>query len=208
MRRQCLIFKKTPLFVFDLDSTITKCELLPFFAAPVGRAEEMAALTEQAMGKNADFAQNFADRVSLLISQPVSHLRRMAAGVPLHTHIADFICEAREHCLIVTGNLDVWIDSLIERLRMHGRCFCSQALVQNDRIQSISHILDKRAVAAHLPHPFIAIGDGDNDLGLFSHADLSLGFSGARALSPRVQAAVDIIFSDEIELATYLRAFL
>ena len=208
MRRQCLIFKKTPLFVFDLDSTITKCELLPFFAAPVGRAEEMAALTEQAMGKNAGFAQNFADRVSLLISQPVSHLRRMAAGVPLHTHIADFICEAREHCLIVTGNLDVWIDSLIERLRMHGRCFCSQARVQNDRIQSISHILDKRAVAAHLPHPFIAIGDGDNDLGLFSHADLSLGFSGARALSPRVQAAVDIIFSDEIELATYLRAFL
>lgn len=208
MRGQHPIFKTPPLFVFDLDSTITKCELLPFLAAPVGKAEEMAALTEQAMGENAGFAQNFADRVSLLISQPVSRLRRMAADVPLHTHIVDFICEARERCLIVTGNLDAWIDSLIERLQMRGRCFCSQALIHNDHIQSISRILDKRAVAAHLPHPFIAIGDGDNDLGLFSHADLSLGFSGARALSPRVQAAVDIIFSDEIGLASYLRTFL
>jgi len=182
MRGQHPIFKTPPLFVFDLDSTITKCELLPFLAAPVGKAEEMAALTEQAMGETAD--------------------------VPLHTHIVDFICEARERCLIVTGNLDAWIDSLIERLQMRGRCFCSQALIHKDHIQSISHILDKRAVAAHLPHPFIAIGDGDNDLGLFSHADLSLGFSGARALSPRVQAAVDIIFSDEIGLASYLRTFL
>ena len=113
MRGQHPIFKTPPLFVFDLDSTITKCELLPFLAAPLGKAEEMAALTEQAMGENAGFAQNFADRVSLLISQPVSRLRRMAADVPLHTHIVDFICEARERCLIVTGNLDAWIDSLI-----------------------------------------------------------------------------------------------
>ena len=35
-----------PLFVFDLDSTITKCELLPLIAESVGLGSEMAEFTE------------------------------------------------------------------------------------------------------------------------------------------------------------------
>lgn len=208
MLQQYPIFEKVPLFVFDLDSTITKCELLPFWAASIGKANEMAVLTEQAMGKNADFAENFAMRVSLLASQSVSRLNMLATYAPLHSQIADFIRNTREHCLIVTGNLDAWIGGLLERLKMRERCRCSRAIVRDDHIEIISYILDKRTEAAHLPHPFVAIGDGDNDLGLFSHADLSIGFGGARTLSPRVQAAVDIIFSDEIELVNYLQAYL
>ena len=91
MLQQYPIFEKVPLFVFDLDSTITKCELLPFWAASIGKANEMAVLTEQAMGKNADFAENFAMRVSLLASQSVSRLNMLATYAPLHSQIADFI---------------------------------------------------------------------------------------------------------------------
>jgi phosphoserine phosphatase len=55
-----------PLFVFDLDSTITKCELLPLIAESVGLGSEMAELTEVAMQGNVPFEQGFRNRVQLL----------------------------------------------------------------------------------------------------------------------------------------------
>ena len=65
-----------PLFVFDLDSTITKCELLPLIARSIGLENEMTALTEASMHGNIPFEQNFRKRVGLLECVSVSqHVR-------------------------------------------------------------------------------------------------------------------------------------
>ena len=48
-----------PLFVFDLESIITKCELLPIIAESVGFGHEMAALTEAAVQGDVPFEQDF-----------------------------------------------------------------------------------------------------------------------------------------------------
>jgi len=73
-----------PLFVFDLDSTITKCELLPLIARSIGLENEMTALTEASMHGNIPFEQNFRKRVGLLECVSVSQARSIAAKQPLH----------------------------------------------------------------------------------------------------------------------------
>lgn len=197
-----------PLFVFDLDSTITRCELLPLIACSIGTEDEMARITEQAMAGAAAFADSFSMRVDRLKGVPVSQARRIAAAAPLHEEIARFIMENPDHCRIVTGNLDVWIEDLIARLGMQGRCLCSQARVDQDRLLGIDHIMDKNQAAARLPHPFVAIGDGDNDLGLLQQANIGVAFSGARTISDRLRRAADCVFDDESALVHYLKTLL
>lgn len=206
MRKQ-LTKGKRPLFVFDLDSTITRREILPLLAEEAGLGEEMAALTERAMDGRDDFAQSFARRVSMLSHLSVSRACARVAQVEVYPEIAAFLTSHRERCLIVTGNLDVWIDALLDRLGMRGRCVCSHAEVRDDRVRALTHILDKREAAKRLAQPYIAVGDGENDLGLFAFAGLSVGFGGARRLSPRVRRAVDIVIDDEEALVRFLQAF-
>ena len=197
-----------PLFVFDLDSTITKCELLPLIAESVGLGSEMTELTEAAMQGNVSFEQSFLKRVGLLEQVSVSQARSIAAKQPLHEKIAGFIRANSQQCMILTGNLDVWIEPILEDLGMKESCVCSRAVVCNGHVQKISYIPDKGKVCKGLQRPFIATGDGSNDVGMLKSADIGIAFGGARALSDAVIQVADIVTTDENELISYLSSFL
>lgn len=197
-----------PLFVFDLDSTVTKCELLPMIARCAGLGDEMAAMTEMAMRSETPFEEDFPRRVEILRSIPISQACAIAAEAPLNEEIARFIRENSLRCMIVTGNLDVWIEALIEKLGMNGRCLCSQALVEEDRLAGIGMILNKEHACKRLQQPFIAIGDGSNDVGMFRAATFSIAFGGVRDPSERLKAAADRVAWNEAELMHILEAFL
>lgn len=197
-----------PLFVFDLDSTVTKCELLPMIARCVGLGDEMAAMTEEAMRGETPFEEGFPKRVDILKSIPISRARAIAAKAPLNEEIARFIRENSMQCRIVTGNLDVWIETLIEQLGMSGRCLCSRALVEGDRLAGVSMILNKECACRALSQPFIAIGDGSNDAGMFRAATFSVAFGGVRNPPERLKALADQVVWDERELTSLLKTFL
>ena len=197
-----------PLFVFDLDSTITRCELLPLIARSMGLEDEMARQTEAAMGSELPFAQSFSRRVELLKEVPVSRARAIAAGAALNGEIARFLREYPQRCMILTGNLDVWIEDLVGRLGMRGRCLCSRALVREDRLEGIAEILDKAKACEGLPRPFVAIGDGSNDIGMLRRADLGIAFGGVRTLCEGMIAAADRVITDEKQLVSLLESLL
>jgi HAD superfamily phosphoserine phosphatase-like hydrolase len=197
-----------PLFVFDLDSTITKCELLPLIAEGAGLGDEMTFLTEKAMQGKVPFEQDFRNRVALLKNVPVSRTRSIAARMPLHEKIADFIRKNPERCIIMTGNLDVWIAPIIEKLGMKGRCICSQARVCEDCLLGIASVLDKGVGCKKLPHPFVAIGDGSNDTGMLKTADIGIAFGGARKPPDELISAADMVVWDENELIEILEKLL
>lgn len=197
-----------PIFAFDLDSTITKCELLPLIAEHIGMGEKMAALTEQAMHGEIPFEESFAMRVELLKSVPISRAQAIVKRVPVYEGIAAFLKTHAQRCIIVSGNLDVWIASLVETLGMRGRCICSRARTQGDGLLGISEILCKDSAARRLSHPLIAIGDGDNDIGLLREADVGIAFSGARRVSDRLRRAADLAIDNETELLAYLQTLL
>ncbi len=195
---------RKPLFAFDLDSTVTRCELLPLLAREVGLENEMAALTEACMQSGAAFAPGFAARVELLRAIPLDRARRIAANVPLHEGIAAFLRANAPRCRILTGNLDVWIEELIASLGMTGRCLCSKAGFRENRLLCVETALDKGRAAMELPRPLVAIGDGSNDIPLLQCADLAIAFAGSRAPSQEVCRAADVIIDDEAALCALL----
>lgn len=199
---------RRPLFVFDLDSTITRCELLPRIAAHIGMEAEMNRLTEDAMGGALSFEQDFRARAMRLESVPIPQARAIAAQAPLNSAIAAFLRSHRERCMVVTGNLDVWIAELIEKLGMGGRCLCSRACVSDDRLRGISEIMNKEAICARLPRPFVAIGDGANDTGMLRQADFSIAFGGVRKPPKALIAVSDVLIEGEEELIALLNRLL
>ena len=197
-----------PLFVFDLDSTITKCELLPLIAESVGLDDKMAALTEAAMLGKVPFEQDFRSRVHLLQNVPLSRARSIASRAPLHEEIAGFIRENTQKCIILTGNLDAWIMPIIEKLGMKGRCLCSRARVCDDHLVGVASVLDKGKACRHLQHPFVAIGDGSNDAGMLRAAEIGIAFGGARKPPDELISAADMLVQDENELIEILKKLL
>ena len=197
-----------PLFVFDLDSTITKCELLPLIAQSVGLEREMSALTEAAMRGDVLFEQDFLNRVKLMQGISLSKARSIVSKAPLHAEIAGFIRKNPQRCIILTGNLDVWIMPIIEKLGMKGRCLCSRAHVCGDRLLGVEAVLDKGRASKELPHPFVAIGDGSNDAGMLREAEVGIAFGGARKPPAELIAAADMLVQDEHELIDILKKLL
>ena len=59
-------------FLFDLDATITKLEILPEIARRIDCVEQMQELTERTMSGEIPFDRSFTERVNILKKIPVS----------------------------------------------------------------------------------------------------------------------------------------
>lgn len=199
---------EVPLFAFDLDSTVTRCELLPLLARELGIEAEMAARTEACMAGGDGFERSFAARVALLKPIPIDRARRIVAGAPLNPGIAGFIQNHAERCRILTGNLDVWIEDLVAALNMTGRCLCSRAETSGNQLLGVRSALDKGRAAALLPRPFVAVGDGSNDVPMLRAANFAIAFGGCRAPSEELRRAADLVIDDEAGLCVLLESLI
>lgn len=196
------------LFLFDLDSTITKQEILPTIAQKIGKTEEMQILTEATMSGDVPFQTSFLNRVSMLSGVNVSEVQKIVKEISLNENLVNFIRENSKRCYIVTGNLDVWIRELIEVIGMGDHLFCSKADVENDRIARVVTIVDKELIAKQFVQPIVVIGDGANDVGMAKCADIAIGFGGVRKIAPALQENIDFEFYDDKKCADYLRSLL
>lgn len=197
------------VFLFDLDATITKAEILPEIAVKIHKEDEMRELTERTMAGEIPFDHSFMERVELLSDIPVSTVREIVRGVPLNEKLVEFIRENEGRCYVVTGNLDVWIEDLINDLGLKQYCFCSKALAEDDRIVKVSHVVDKGEVVRKFEgRPFVAVGDGNNDAQMIAAADVGIGFGGVRNIAPAVlKSATHAVYSEE-RLCQFLRQLL
>ena len=217
-------------FVFDLDSTITKKEILPAIAENFDLGAIVQDQTEAAMRGKVPFEESFRQRVTLLTHCPVSEAARLVAGIPLNEHIAAFIRENPERCYIATGNLDVWIEGLVERLGLaEEHVFCSKTVVLGDRIASVSKVfgpqekaeLVRRLTAQGKGHDrqtckvsasaeqhgrcsVVAIGDGANDIEMCRAADIGIAFGGVREVPEGLRQVCERTFTDDRACADFL----
>lgn len=192
------------LFLFDLDSTITKIEILPTIAESIGCGDVMRELTEKNMYQAIPFRRSFLDRVELLKELPVSEVSQRIAEIPLHEDLVRFLQDNKEHCYIVTGNLDVWIDGLVKRIGMEGNVFCSKGIVKNDRLVGVASVIDKNSTVEQFVGPFVAVGDGSNDAEMISKAGIGIGFGGVRPIAPSVLEVATHAFYNERALVRFL----
>ena len=196
------------IFLFDLDSTVTKQEILPTISKRLGIYERMSELTESTMRGEIPFKQSFLQRVELLKDVPVIEVNEMVSRIQLNNHLVDFIQKNHDRCHIVTGNLDVWIDGVIRKLGMERNTFCSKAIVKNDYIEDVFNIVDKNAVIGQMVLPFVAIGDGNNDAEMIEAAEVGIGYGGVREIAPAVLACASHAIYDEEKLVEFLERLL
>ncbi|OEF97720.1 HAD-IB family phosphatase [Desulfuribacillus alkaliarsenatis] len=167
------------IFAFDLDGTVTKQEILPVLAKELNLYDEMSLLTKLTLDGSIDFKQSFRLRVEILKSIPISRIQEIVADIQLDSNIEAFIKQNRQRCVIVTGNLDVWIAPIIKRLECVS--FSSIANVDGDRLLSIQEILLKNKAifeTRNQAKKVVAIGESYNDISMFTEADLGVAFGG------------------------------
>lgn len=192
------------IFLFDLDSTVTRQEILPTIAKKIGIYEKMCSLTDSTMRGEIPFKQSFLQRIELLSDIPVSEVRRMVAEIELNNKLVEFIKANKDRCYIVTGNLDVWIEDLVKEIGLEKNVFCSKALVKDDFIQDVFSIVDKNAVIGQMLLPFVAVGDGNNDAEMIEGAQIGIGYGGVRDIAPSVLACATHAIYEEDKLVEFL----
>lgn len=196
------------IFLFDLDSVITRQEILPTIAKKIGVYEKMKRLTERTMCGEIPFKQSFLQRVELLKKVPVSKVQNIVSNIELNDILVEFIKHNKDRSYIVTGNLDVWIEGLINKLEMQKNVFCSKALLNGDYIQDVFNIVDKNAVIKQMILPFVAVGDGNNDAEMIEAAEIGIGYGGVRPIASSVlECATHIVYQEE-KLVDFLNKLL
>lgn len=195
---------KRNVFLFDLDSTITKEEILPTIAKKIGKEKEMRELTEKTMKGEIPFVKSFKYRVDILKDIDVDTVSDLIREIPVNEKLVKFMNDNKENCYVVTNNLDVWISKLIDKIGMTGHCYCSKANVENNRISGIDNINNKEDSIKDFDATIIAVGDGSNDKGLLEKADIAIAYGGVRNVSPLLLDISNYAVYDEDKLCELL----
>ena len=192
------------IFLFDMDSTVTRQEILPTISKKLGMFERMSSLTESTMRGEIPFKQSFLQRVELLKDIPVDEVSRLIEKIELNERLVDFLQRNHNRCYIVTGNVDVWLDRRVKKIGMESNVFCSKALVQENYIQDVFSIVDKNAVISQMVLPFVAVGDGNNDAEMIEAAEIGIGYGGVREIAPAVLSCASHAVYKEGRLVEFL----
>ena len=196
------------IFLFDLDSTITRKEILPTISEKIGKQKEMRELTEATMSGILPFKESFLNRVKILSEISVTEINKFVSEIPLNEAIADFIRKNHERCYVVTGNLDIWISGLMEKLNMQGHYFCSRAINEDDKVHKVISVLDKNLTVQQFVQPLVSVGDGDNDSDMALLSDIAIGFGGVRKIAPSLMQNIDYAFVDDKRCVQFLEQLL
>jgi len=195
-------------YCFDLDGTISTLEILPCIAAELGVSDEISSLTRLTMDGHIPFPESLRLRALILGQVAIERVHQTIDMVPLDPHLVSFLSEYTKDCFIITGNLDLWIAPLLDRLGCNW--VSSQAIHVEGRLR-VEHVLDKsqaiRQIRSAGTHSrIVAVGDGANDIPMFQEADLAVAYGGVHPPAPSAAAAASIIVHDSKTLCTLLKA--
>lgn len=195
-------------YCFDLDGTLTRQELLPLIAASIGLDDEISVLTQATIAGILPFEKSFKLRVRLLKEAKIELIHRiLETQVDFRHNILEFIQKNWSNCFVVTGNLDVWVKPLLNKLGVES--FTSLAsLDQEGRLNGVSHILNKSDAVKSLRKRFdriVTIGEGMNDVPMFEVADWRIAFGATHEPNGTLCKLSDFIVYDEGSLCRLLK---
>lgn len=194
-------------FCFDLDGTLTTTEILPCIAAELGVSEELATLTRVTMEGLITFEESLRLRCAILGQVPCERVHAIVEDIPLDTRLMAFVQAHREHCFVVTGNLDIWIRPLLERIGC--RAFSSSATIEPGKVV-LREVLDKGRAIANIRSQgytsIVATGDGSNDIPMLRAANAAIAYGGVHSPTGAAISAAHYVIHDGTTLCNLLNA--
>jgi phosphoserine phosphatase len=201
------------LVVLDVDSTLIRDEVIDLLAARAGVGGQVAAITEQAMAGELDFADSLRARVALLQGLPEAVLAEVRDGLQLTPGARTLVRTLRRLGYlvgVVSGGFSYFTDRFVDELGLDFAAANELEIldgVATGRV--VGTVIDRAGKAAALREfaakhgvplaQTVAIGDGANDLRMMAEAGLSIAFNA----KPRVRAEADLVI-DRQDLAQVL----
>ncbi len=178
------------LLVMDMDSTTIEIECIDEIAKLAGVGETVAAVTEQAMQGELDFAQSLHQRVATLANAPEKILADVAKNIPLMAGLENLISELKKHnwrIAVASGGFTYFADHLKELLALDAT-FANKLEIVEGKLTGkvLGAVVDAQVKADSLTllaqqyqiptSQTVAMGDGANDLIMMAAAGFGVAF--------------------------------
>lgn len=193
------------LCVMDVDGTLILEEVIDILGREVGREEEIAQLTSQAMRGEIEFETSLRKRVSLLEGLPVSVFEKVFDSIHLTPNAQEFISILQKNGILV-GLVSGGFTPIVERLAksLSITYFSANQLEVKDGLLTGKLVgaiispelkqatLEKWRKELQLPKErTVAIGDGANDLLMLKSSGLGIAFCAKEVLKQEIPHHVD-----------------
>ena len=204
--------RSSRLVVRDVDSTLIRNEVIDLLADEAGCREQVAALTDQAMRGDLDYADALEQRVALLQGTPVSAVDRVITQMVLTPGAKTFVRTLRRlgyRIAVISGGFTHFTDHLATQLDLDHAYANRLEIVDGvitGRIEG--DIVDAKAKAELLEsiaeiegvplEQTVAVGDGANDLPMLQKAGLGIAFNAKPVLRGVADTTVNVPYLDAI----------
>ncbi len=200
------------LIVMDVDSTLIQGEVIEMLASHAGRLAEVAAVTEQAMRGELDFAASLRQRVAALEGLPASVLDKVYDAIELAPGARTMVRTLKRlgfRFAIVSGGFSHITDRLAADLGIDYAA-ANTLEIADGRLTGrvVGDIVDRAgkatalrrfADAAHVPlSQTVAIGDGANDLDMLAVAGLGVAFNAKPVVREAADTHLSVPYLDTI----------
>lgn len=193
------------LVAFDFDGTLSDSEMTVLLGETKSVADRMAAITEQAMNNEIDYATSLRERAALLDGLSETDAQRAFNRVRLREGAADLISMLQEtgvYVSILTGGFergvqtaldheDIVVDSIVaNRLPVDAGSLTGRVegpLIEGTKDEALRDLTRELDIDLD---SVIAVGDGANDVPMLKLAGYAVGYDPKPAVKPACDVAV------------------
>lgn len=198
------------LIVFDMDSTLIRCEVIDELAKHAGVGEQVARITGSAMNGEIDFKESFTRRVALLKDLDESVLSEVAKTLELTEGAERVVTTLKKLGFkigIISGGFDYFGKYLQTKLGL-DYVFTNGLEIKDGKITGNvageiidgprkAEILKTIAIVENISlQQTIAVGDGSNDLPMISIAGLGIAFHAKPIVKQKAQQSISSVGLD------------
>jgi len=193
------------VLVMDMDSTTIEIECIDEIAVLAGVGEQVAAVTEQAMQGELDFAQSLHQRVATLSNSPESILASVAENIPLMNGLESLVAQLKQYnwkIAIASGGFTYFADHLKQMLDLDAAHANVLEIIDGKLTGKVlGDVVDAQAKADclialqqqyQLPlTQTVAMGDGANDLVMMNAAHFGVAFHAKPIVLKQADSAIN-----------------